>query len=81
MAGEFDTLALRRRADEWCDVAARVPAGPMREFCLREACRYERRLRASACTPAIYERGIETGWSTETPGQSLELKRGYSPGG
>jgi hypothetical protein len=65
MAGEFDTLALRRRVDEWRDEAARVPAGPMREFCLREACQYERRLRASACTPVIYERSIETGWSTE----------------
>jgi hypothetical protein len=72
MAGEFDTLALRRRVDEWRDEAARVPAGPMREFCLSEACRYERRLRASACTPVIYERSIETGWSTETL-DSLDL--------
>lgn len=72
MAGEFDTLALRRRVDEWRDEAARVPAGPMREFCLREACQYERRLRASICTPVIYERGTETGWSTEAL-DSLDL--------
>jgi hypothetical protein len=65
MAGEFDILALRLRAAEWRDEAERVPAGPMREFCLREACRYERRLRASANTPIIHERGIGSGWSAK----------------
>jgi hypothetical protein len=65
MAGEFDILALRLRVDEWRDEAERVPAGPMREFCLREACRYERRLRASANTPIIHERGIGSGWSAK----------------
>jgi hypothetical protein len=67
MAGEFDILALRLRVDEWRDEAERVPAGPMREFCLREACRYERRLRASANTPIIHERGIGSGWSAKGP--------------
>ncbi|WP_158932270.1 hypothetical protein [Acidisphaera sp. S103] len=72
MAGEFDTLTLRRRANEWRDEAVRVPAGPMRVFCLREAWQCERRLRASANTPVIYERGIESGWSTEVLG-SIDL--------
>lgn len=57
MASEFDILALRLRADEWHDEAARAPAGPMREFCLREACQCERRLRASFETPVIREHG------------------------
>jgi len=64
MAGEFDTLVLRVRADEWRDEAARAPAGPMRAFCLREARQCERRLRSSANTPIIYEPGIESGWNT-----------------
>ena len=62
MAGEFDTLALRRRANEWRDEAVRVPAGPMRAFCLREACQCERRLWSSTNTPVIRERGIESDW-------------------
>lgn len=62
MAGEFDILVLRLRADEWRDEAARAPAGPMRAFCLREACQCERRLQSSASTPIIHERGIESGW-------------------
>jgi hypothetical protein len=62
MAGEFDTLVLRVRANEWRVEAVRAPAGPMRAFCLREARQCERRLWSSANTPIIYEPGIEAGW-------------------
>lgn len=55
MAGEFDTLALRLRADEWRDEAARVAAGAMRDFCLREARQCEWRLQRSSETPIIHE--------------------------
>jgi hypothetical protein len=65
MAGEFDTLALRLRADEWRDKAARVPAGAMRAFCLREACQCEQRLWSSTNTPVIREHGIESAWSAQ----------------
>jgi len=65
MPGEFDVLALRLRADEWRVEAARTPAGPMREFCLREARLCERRVRASFETPVICERGIRSNWSAE----------------
>ncbi len=36
MAGEFDTLALRRRVEQWRAEAERVPDRHMRAFCLRE---------------------------------------------
>lgn len=55
MVGEFDTLALRLRADEWRDEAARVAAGAMRDFCLREARQCEWRLQRSSETPIIHE--------------------------
>jgi hypothetical protein len=51
--GEFDTVALSRRAGQWRIEAARVPAGSMRAFCFREARQCERRLRQSFDTLVI----------------------------
>jgi hypothetical protein len=73
VAGEFDTLTLRLRADEWRDEAARSPAGAMRALCLHEAYQCERRLWSSINTPIIHERGIELGWSVNGAGISDTL--------
>lgn len=76
MPGEFDTLALRLRAEEWRDEAARVPAGAMRAFCLREACQCEQRLQSSADTPIILEFGIESSWSAKGINNIAPLHQG-----
>jgi hypothetical protein len=76
MPGEFDTLALRLRADEWRDEAARTSAAAMRTFCLYEAYQCERRLWNSTNTPIIHERGIESGWTAKGVGISATLYQG-----
>jgi hypothetical protein len=55
MAGEFDTLVLRRRVEQWCAEAERVPDRHMRAFCLREAWECVRRLLIASGTPIIRE--------------------------
>jgi hypothetical protein len=55
MAGEFDTLALRCRVEQWRAEAERVPDRHMRAFCLREAWECVRRLLIAASTPIICE--------------------------
>jgi hypothetical protein len=54
---EFDTLALKQRAEQWRVEAARVASGDMRAFCQRQAEQYERRLRDSFDTPVFRESG------------------------
>ena len=76
MPGEFDTLALRLRADEWRDEAARMSAAAMRTFCLYEAYQCERRLWNSTNTPIIHERGIGSGWIAKGVGISDTLYQG-----
>jgi hypothetical protein len=55
MAGEFDTLALRRRVEQWRAEAERVPDRHMKAFCLREAWECVRRLLIASGTPVIRE--------------------------
>jgi hypothetical protein len=57
---EFDTLALKRRAEQWRIEAARVATDDMRAFCQREAEQCERRLRVSFDTPVIRERNEDS---------------------
>ena len=53
VGSEFDTDALSQRAFLWRIEAVRAPAGPMRNYCLNEAKKCERRLRRSFETPII----------------------------
>jgi hypothetical protein len=55
MAGEFDTLVLRRRVEQWRAEAERVPDRHMKAFCLREAWECVRRLLIASGTPIIRE--------------------------
>jgi hypothetical protein len=57
MAGEFDTLALRRRVEQWRAEAEQVPDRHMRALCLREARECMRRLLIGSDTPIIREHG------------------------
>jgi hypothetical protein len=50
---EFDTLALKQRAEEWRVEAARATSDDMRAFCERQAEQCERRLQGSFDTPVI----------------------------
>jgi hypothetical protein len=54
---EFDTLALKQRAEQWRVEAARVTSDDMRAFCQRQAEQCERRLQGSFDTPVIRESG------------------------
>jgi hypothetical protein len=54
---EFDTLALKQRAEQWRVEADRVTSGEMRAFCQRQAKQCERRLQDSFDTPVFRESG------------------------
>jgi hypothetical protein len=50
---QYDTLALKERADQWRVEAQAATSQEMRALCLEEAEKYERRVQKSQATPVF----------------------------